>query len=108
MKLVRLKDIAQACGVSTATVSRALNGVPCISKEQTELIRRTAKEMGYCPNAAARTLKTSRSNNIGILYEDRLDHEYFSSLLNALRREAELGGYDLTLISRDGSGSTDN
>ena len=106
--MVRLKDIAQACGVSTATVSRALNGVPCISKEQTELIRRTAKEMGYCPNAAARTLKTSRSNNIGILYEDRLDHEYFSSLLNALRREAELGGYDLTLISRDGSGSTDN
>ncbi len=106
--MVRLKDIAQACGVSPATVSRALNGVPCISREQTELICRTAKEMGYYPNAAARTLKTSRSNNIGILYEDRLDHEYFSSLLTALRREAELGGYDLTLISRDGSGSTDN
>lgn len=106
--MVRLKDIAQACGVSPATVSRALNGIPCISKEQAELIRRTAKEMGYFPNAAARTLKTSRSNNIGILYEDRLDHEYFSSLLTALRREAETRGYDLTIISRDDSGSSDN
>ena len=108
MKVVRLKDIAQACGVSPATVSRALNGVPCISREQAELICRTAKEMGYFPNAAARTLKTNRSSNIGILYEDRLDHEYFSSLLNALRREAEIRGYDLTIISRDDSGSADN
>ena len=106
--MVRLKDIAQACGVSPATVSRALNGVPCISREQTELICRTAKEMGYYPNAAARTLKTSRSNNIGILYEDRLDHEYFSSLLTALRREAELSGYDLTLIGRNDSGDAEN
>ena len=108
MKMVRLKDIAKACGVSPATVSRALNGVSCISREQAELICRTAKEMGYFPNAAARTLKTSRSNNIGILYEDQLDHEYFSSLLNALRREAEKHGYDLTIISRDDTGSADN
>ena len=108
MTVVRLKDIARACGVSAATVSRALNGVPRVSREQAELICRTAKEMGYYPNAAARTLKTSRSNNIGILYEDRLDHEYFSSLLNALRREAEGRGYDLTIISRDETGSADN
>ena len=106
--MVRLKDIADACGVSVATVSRALNGVPTISREQTLLITRVAKEMGYYPNAAARTLKTSRSFNIGILYEDRLDHEYFSSLLNALRREAEVSGYDLTLISRDDVENTDN
>ena len=108
MKMVRLKDIANACGVSTATVSRALNGVSCISKEQAKLICRTAKEMGYYPNAAARTLKTNHSNNIGILYEDQLDHEYFSTLLNALRREAEKHGYDLTVISRDDTGSADN
>ena len=106
--MVRMKDIADACGVSVATVSRALNGVPTISREQTLLITRTAKEMGYYPNAAARTLKTSRSFNIGILYEDRLDHEYFSSLLNALRGEAELRGYDLTLISRDDAETADN
>ena len=99
--MVRLKDIAEACGVSVATVSRTLNGVTNGSKEQTEFIFRTARELGYYPNAAARTLKTSRSNNIGILYEDRMNHEYFSSLLDDLRREADRRGYDLTLIGQE-------
>ena len=106
--MVRLKDIADVCGVSVATVSRTLNGVTSGSKEQTDLIFRTAKEMGYYPNAAARTLKTSRSNNIGILYEDRMNHEYFSSLLDDLRREADRKGYDLTLIGREDSGEGGN
>ncbi len=96
--MVRLKDIAEACGVSVATVSRALNGLTNSNKERTAMICRTAREMGYYPNAAARTLKTSRSSNIGILYEDRMNHEYFSSLLDELRHAAEERGYDLTLI----------
>lgn len=99
-KMVRLKDIAEACGVSVATVSRALNGLTNENKERTAMICQTAREMGYYPNAAARTLKTSRSSNIGILYEDRMNHEYFSSLMDELRSEAEAEGYDLTLIGR--------
>ena len=98
--MVRLKDIAEACSVSVATVSRALNGVTNENKDRTAYIRQKAREMGYYPNAAARTLKTSRSNNIGILYEDRMNHEYFSSLLDDLRRQADLQGYDLTLFGR--------
>ena len=73
--VVRLKDIALACGVSASTVSRALNGLTGPDKKNSAMIRQKAKEMGYFPNAAARTLKTSRSHNIGILYEDRMDHE---------------------------------
>ena len=99
--MVRLKEIADACGVSVATVSRALNGLMNENQERTILICKTAREMGYYPNAAARTLKTSRSFNIGILYEDRLHHEYFSYLLNDLREEADARGYDLTLIGSD-------
>ena len=102
--MVRLKDIAEACGVSVATVSRALNGLTDGERERTALILRTAREMGYYPNAAARTLKTSRSSNIGILYEDRMNHEYFSEVLDGLRRAADERGYDLTLIGR-GSGN---
>ena len=106
--MVTMKDIANACGVSVATVSRALNGVSSISREQTELITRTAKEMGYYPNAAARTLKTSRSNNIGILYEDRMNHEYFSCLIDDLRSCADARGYDLTLIGQGRGEETGN
>lgn len=98
--MVRLKDIAKACGVSAATVSRALNGLTDPAGKNTAYICQVAKEMGYYPNAAAKTLKTSRSNNIGILYEDRMDHEYFSSLLNELRFATEERGYDLTFFRR--------
>ena len=101
IRMVRLKDVAEACGVSVATVSRALNGLTNENKERTARICRTAREMGYYPNAAAKTLKTSRSHNIGILYEDLMSHEYFSSLIEAIRRGAEKRGYDLTFIRRE-------
>ena len=106
--MVRLKDIAEACGVSVATVSRALNGVTNGDKERAAFICKTAKDMGYYPNAAARALKTSRSNNIGILYEDRMDHEYFSSLIDDLRKCADAKGYDLTLIGQGRGEETGN
>lgn len=102
MTTVRLKDIARVCNVSVATVSRALNGQLGEDKPITAVIRQTAKEMGYVQNPAALALKTSRTNNIGVLYEDRMDHEYFSVLINDLRREANTRGYDLTLIGGDG------
>ena len=107
--MVRLKDIADVCGVSVATVSRALNGLTNGSKERTAFIRQTAQDMGYYPNVAAKTLKTSRSYNLGILYEDRMNHEYFSSLIDDLRRVADAKGYDLTFLGRrdrNGSGNS--
>ena len=100
--MVRLKDIAEVCGVSVATVSRALNGLTSDSKERTAFICQTARDMGYYPNAAAKTLKTSRSSNLGILYEDHMNHDYFSSLIDELRLEADQNGYDLTLLGRGG------
>lgn len=105
--MVKLKDIAQACGVSVATVSRALNGLTDPTNGKTEAIRQIAQEMGYYPNAAAKALKTNRSNNIGILYEDQMNHEYFSTLIDALRTNAEARGYDLTFIGR-GEGDSGN
>ena len=100
--MVKLKDIAEVCGVSVATVSRALNGITNESRERTAYICQTARDMGYYPNAAARTLKTSRSNNLGIIYEDRMNHEYFSSLIDELRREADRLRYDLTFLGQGG------
>jgi DNA-binding LacI/PurR family transcriptional regulator len=101
--MVSLKDIAAACNVSTATVSKALNDLPDISQERKEYIRAKAKEMGYLPNLAARTLKTNHSYNIGILFVDDqnsgLTHPHFSRVLEALKTEAEIRGYDVTFIN---------
>lgn len=101
--MVSMKDIAKACGVSVATVSKALNGQQDIGRETREKIRRTADEMGYMTNASARALKTSRSYNIGVLFVDPthggLAHEYFSSVLDSIRVESERCGYDITFIN---------
>lgn len=102
--MVTLKQIANACGVSVASVSKALNQAPDIGIETAERIRRTARELGYYPNSAARALKTNRTYNIGVLFDDDthvgLTHEYFSHVLNAVKNGAERRGYDVTFISK--------
>ena len=100
-----MKDIARRCGVSTATVSKALNGQPDIGEETRERIVRAADEMGYMANASARALKTNRSYNIGVVFVDPmhggLAHEFFSTVLDGIRSEAERHGYDITFINQN-------
>lgn len=98
--MVTLKDIAKTCGVSVAMVSRALNGMTNVDPQKAEIIQKTAADMGYVPNPAALSLKMNRSRNIGIFYDDEIYHEYYSMLLNELRKQAEEAGYDISLISR--------
>lgn len=102
--MVSIKDIASACGVSIATVSKALNGHRDVSEETRERIRGAAEELGYLANASARALKTNRSRSIGVVFVDGsssgLAHEFFSSVLDGLRVEAEANGYDITFINR--------
>jgi LacI family transcriptional regulator len=101
--MVSMKDISIKCGVSVATVSKALSGQSDIGKKTAQHIRKVAKEMGYLPNAAARALKTNRTCNLGVLFVDNMQsglmHEYFSSMLNSFKAQAELNGYDVTFIS---------
>ena len=103
--MISMKDIALKCGVSVATVSKALNGQQDIGRETRERIRQAAEEMGYMTNASARTLKTSRSFNIGVLFVDPmrsgLAHEFFSAVLDSIRVESEREGYDITFINRN-------
>jgi len=68
--MVSLKDIAVACGVSVATVSKALNNQSDISEARRAQIRKTANEMGYLPNMAARALKTKATHDIGVLFAE--------------------------------------
>ena len=103
--MASLKDIAESCQVSVATVSKALSDQSDIGKATKEKIKKVAEELGYLPNAAARMLKTKRSNNIGVLFIDKMNsglaHEYFSSVLENLKVESEKRGYDITFISQN-------
>ncbi|MBR1751797.1 MAG: LacI family DNA-binding transcriptional regulator [Ruminococcus sp.] len=103
--MVSLKDISVRCGVSVATVSKALNGHKDVSEATKERLIKAAKEMGYFPNSQARALKTNRTYNLGVMFLDEagsgLTHEFFARLLNSFKTEAESKGYDITFINRD-------
>ncbi len=101
--MVSIKDIAQACGVSTATVSKALNNREDVNPATRERVQEVAKQLGYLPNAMARALKTNRTYNIGVLMVDKADsglkHFFFASVLDSFKVAMERSGYDLTFIS---------
>ncbi|GAF21167.1 MULTISPECIES: LacI family DNA-binding transcriptional regulator [Shouchella] len=64
---IRIKDVAKAANVSTATVSRAISGKPGVGVETTEKIKKIIAEMGYRPNMSARGLASQQTHNIGIV-----------------------------------------
>ena len=101
--MVSMKRISELCGVSIATVSKALNNHADIGEETKERVRRVAKEQGYFPNSSARALKTKRTYNLGVLFVDEaqsgLTHDYFANVLNSFKKVAEERGYDITFIS---------
>ena len=101
--MTTLKEIASRCGCSVATVSKALNGMPDIGAETAQKIRDMATEMGYVPNAAARTLKTNRSHAIGIMLflhgENVWLHDHFARVAAGIHEELEAAGYDTTPVT---------
>lgn len=102
---VTIKDVSAKCGLSISTVSKAFNNYSDISSETRELVQRTAREIGYFPNAIARTLKTNRSYNLGVLFSEEsgsgLTHSFFAAMLDAFKSEAEKRGYDITFINHN-------
>lgn len=102
---VTIKDVSARCGLSVSTVSKAFNNYSDISAETRELVQRTAREIGYYPNAIARTLKTNRSYNLGVVFADDarsgLLHGFFAAVLEAFKSEGERRGYDITFINHN-------
>ncbi|MCR5672086.1 MAG: LacI family transcriptional regulator [Lachnospiraceae bacterium] len=101
--MISMKDIAEKCSVSVATVSKALNDHSDIGEETKKHIRETAERLGYHPNSSARALKTKRTFNIGVLFVDEgrsgLTHDYFAKVLDSFKRVSEVSGYDITFIN---------
>ena len=66
-KVVTIKDVARAAGVSSMTVSRVLNDRPDVSPETRKRIQEVISELGYAPSEIARSLSHGRSNTLGVV-----------------------------------------
>jgi len=95
---VTIKDIAKITGVSHSTVSRALGGNSLISEETSARIRKVARELGYQPSAAARSLKTKRTRVIGVILNS-IDDPFFSEILFGIEDAAQQAGYSLFIAA---------
>lgn len=91
-KQITLKDIAKALDLSPSTVSRSLKDHPGISAATKEMVQEYAREHKYKPNALALSLRTKKSNTIGVIIPE-IVHYFFSSVLSGIEEEAEKSNY---------------
>ncbi len=101
---VTLKDVAAVAGVTPATVSYALNDSGGVSPQTRERVRRIAAELGYRPNAAARSLVTGRTGLLGIApsvdesYLAFLEVGYLADVVAGVTRRSTTLGHPLVVI----------
>jgi LacI family transcriptional regulator len=93
---VGLRDVARVAGVSTATVSRAINNAELVSEELRTRINSVIRHLGWVPHGPARALATRRSGTIGAVFPT-LTQGDFPRAMQALQDELGHNGYTLLL-----------
>jgi LacI family repressor for deo operon, udp, cdd, tsx, nupC, and nupG len=95
-----ISDVAHAAGVSTATVSRALRGLPNVSPETRARVRAAATELGYVASPSAASLASGRTKTIGLI-SPWINRWFFSSIIEGAERTLRAHGFDLLLYTFD-------
>lgn len=99
---IKLRDLAREVGVHPSTVSRVLSGDPSarLADAKRARILALAAETGYRPNRLARSLKTQRTQVLGMLIPD-ITNPLFSSMVRAVEDAAGQAGYNVILCNTD-------
>jgi LacI family transcriptional regulator, galactose operon repressor len=93
---VTIREVADAAGVSTATVSRALSGVQTVDPELVERVRQSADRLGYRANRVARALRRQSTQTVGLVVPDITD-PFYPAVVRAIERELRRTGLSLLL-----------
>ena len=94
--MTTIKTVAEYCGVSVSTVSRALNDHPDVSNEAKAKVKAAAKKLHYVPNSSARDLVRTQSDSIGVVVRGA-DNTFFVPIVSAIGESCERAGYDMVL-----------
>ncbi|MGC8544573.1 LacI family DNA-binding transcriptional regulator [Athalassotoga sp.] len=98
MSYVTVKDIAKAAGVSTNTVSRALNGKPDVNQETKQKVIEVAHKLGYVSNRSALSLKRQKSYIVGVVTEDNAN-PFWAEVLKGVEATAKNYGYHIIIAN---------
>jgi LacI family transcriptional regulator len=93
-----MKDVAEAARVSKSTVSHVINGTRFVDDETKRRVQRAIDELGYLPNAAARSLTTKRSQTLGVIVGDVANY-FFSELLKGVEETVRSQEYSLIVCN---------
>jgi DNA-binding LacI/PurR family transcriptional regulator len=99
-KMVSIKDVAEAAGVSTATVSRVLADKPYVRAQVRDHVMAVVKKLNYSPNRVARSLRSRSSNIIGLIVSD-IENPFFQQVSRAVEDTANEQGYSVMLCNND-------
>lgn len=99
-----IHTLAQDLGLSISTVSRALNGYSDVATQTRERVVQRAAELGYRPHPGARSMKSSKSNAVGVILPmdergGQFINAFYSSLLGAIADVLDVAGYTLLVTT---------
>ncbi len=98
--MVRILDVAKHAGLSVASVSRVLSGLPGVSENARKRVMATVEALGYRPNLAARRLRSQRTDTLGLIVSD-IRNPYFMEVSRAVEDVAYANGMRVMLWKAD-------
>lgn len=94
--MVTIKDVAREANVAISTVSNVINNVDNVSAETKQRVLAAVDKLKYVPNINARSLKTNKTNTIG-LFLSSIQGEYYGTLTQAVHLQCKMAGYMLNI-----------
>ena len=95
---VTISDVARLAGVSTATVSHTINNTRYVSEETKEKVYQAIAELGYTPDASARSFRTGKKRTIGFIVPD-ISNKFFGTMIEAVENHLSAHGYHLIIAN---------
>ena len=95
---VTISDVARLAGVSTATVSHTINNTRYVSEETKEKVYKAIAELGYTPDASARSFRTGQKRTVGFIVPD-ISNKFFGTIIESVENYLSAHGYHLIIAN---------